>query len=423
MAGRIAITGTAVLSAAGAGAAPLVDAMLAGTSFFSATSPGGRTMPWSVSWTDPGLAAWPVGPPWNSVRKYANGTATAAVTVARQVLATSGIPPEAAAFRGASVVAVSSSGGDELAEVMPQLAVRSRSDPRSLVKFLYDEVPDYSYIRGIPSQMGQFVSMANGFRGSNVAVYGETGALGLGALGQATRLIDSDEADAVMVVGVSPRPSVSGMVPFESEDLIAEKAAPGSGPFDVARAGVLLGQGAGGLLLETERSAAARGATVLAWLDGCQVLTATSRSTAMTGAVRTVLGAARSTPGVWLSGAAGSTVADREEYEAVSAVTGSEAPPVTSTRGTIGTAFETAALIDIAVAVELLARRVIPPAGLVSTPDPALIGLDVVTGNARPIIGETGVLITGWNHGTSSGSAGAAYLSPVEPVSQEEGAA
>jgi 3-oxoacyl-[acyl-carrier-protein] synthase II len=136
-----------------------------------------------------------------------------------------------------------------------------------------------------------------------------------------------------------------------------------------------------------------------------------------------VLGAAGSPPGAWFAGAAGSGAADREEFEIVSSATGPAVLPATSTRGTIGTAFETAALIDAAVAVEVLARRAIPPAGLVSTPDPALTGLDVVTGGARPIAGESGVLITAWNHGTSSGSAGAAYLSPARPGPQEEGAA
>jgi len=69
--------------------------------------------------------------------------------------------------------------------------VAAQTDARSLPRFLYDEVPDYSYIRGIPSQLGQFAAMASGFSGSNVAVYGEAGAGGLGALALAHRLIGS----------------------------------------------------------------------------------------------------------------------------------------------------------------------------------------------------------------------------------------
>ncbi len=42
-------------------------------------------------------------------------------------------------------------------------------------------------------------------------------------------------------------------------------------PFDVSRAGLGLGEGAGFLLLEPARSAHARGATVLAWLDACAI--------------------------------------------------------------------------------------------------------------------------------------------------------
>jgi 3-oxoacyl-[acyl-carrier-protein] synthase II len=287
--------------------------------------------------------------------------------------------------------------------------VKAVTDSRPLAKFLYDEVPDYSYIRGIPSQMGQFVSMANGFRGSNVAVYGETGVHGLGALSLATRLIGSGEVDSVMIVGVSPKPSVTTLVPLDTEEPLAQKAATGSGPFDSARQGTLVGQGAAALLLERESTARARGVRVLARLDGCQVLTTTDRRDSLRAAVATVLGRAGAGTGLWFAGANGSPTGDRDEFDAVQSQV---SVPVTSTRGTIGTAFETAGLIDVAMAVESLRRYQAPPIGLLSAPDPSLAGLYPTFGSPTPLAPATGVLVTAWNHGDSSGSAGAAFISP-----------
>src|SRR4051794_10409214 len=122
MADRIAITGTGVLSAAGPGPDALYEAMVAEQVCFAMTSRD-HPFPWPISRLDPDCAPWPAGSPWNAVQKYVNATARVAVAVARQVLERSGTPCAEDPFRGASVISVSSSGGDELGEVMPKLAV------------------------------------------------------------------------------------------------------------------------------------------------------------------------------------------------------------------------------------------------------------------------------------------------------------
>jgi 3-oxoacyl-[acyl-carrier-protein] synthase II len=412
---RIALTGTGVLSAAGAGASPLFEAMAAGNTFLSATGVGrgGKPLPWATSRLDPAEAPWPSGPPWNSVKKYANAAAHLAVVTARQAVDNAGRTDDFDPARGGTVMAVSSSGGDELGDVIPKLAVLARSDPRALAKFLYDEVPDYSYIRGIPSQLGQFVSMANGFRGSNVAVYGETGVNGLGALSMAHRLIASGELDAAMVVGVSPQPSVSNLATLDREDPLAERADPGCGPFDAGRHGVLVGQGAAALMLEREDHARSRGARILAYVDECEVITAGDRQTALGVAVQSILGSGIDTPGLWWAHAAGSVTADREECEIVRRFLDL---PTTSSKGTIGNAFEAAALLDIALATEALGRQEVPPIGLLTTTDTEMKDLDAVVGDARRIDGLASVLVTSLNHGDSSGTAGAVLISKGDPT-------
>lgn len=118
--------------------------------------------------------------------------------------------------------------GDELGDVMPRVAGMALDDPRPLATLLYEEVPDYSYIRGIPSQLGQFVCMTTGFRGSNVAAYGEVAAGGLGALALALRLLESGELDRVLVVGVAPPSSVTALHSFDRDEPLGTEAAPGA---------------------------------------------------------------------------------------------------------------------------------------------------------------------------------------------------
>ncbi|MGW2545525.1 beta-ketoacyl synthase N-terminal-like domain-containing protein, partial [Kitasatospora sp. NPDC001574] len=240
---EVIVTGTGVVSPAGLGTEPLWSAMAAGRSFFDSDGP----LPWPVAAVDRGTVGWPPGKPWVDNRKYANLAAYWAVEAARLALRQAGRDPDAPDHpgwgdpeRGGTVMAVGST-GDELGDVMPRLAGMALDDPRPLATLLYEEVPDYSYIRGIPSQLGQFVCMTTGFRGSNVAAYGEVAAGGLGALALALRLLESGELERVLVVGVAPPSSVTALASFDRDEPIGTEAVPGRGPFGIHRA---VGRGA-----------------------------------------------------------------------------------------------------------------------------------------------------------------------------------
>lgn len=283
----VVVTGIGVISPAGLGAARLWQAMAAGKTFFGTGDHDGPApaLPWPSAAVDTSEITWPVGRSWANSGKYANQSARWAVAAARQALEQAGITGETEDVRGGTVMAVGSS-GDELSDVIPKLASRFRHDSRPLAKFLHDEVPDYSYIRGIPSQLGQFVSMASGFRGSNVAVYGEAAAGGTGALALAARLLESRELDRVLVVGVGAPLSVTAMAAFDQDEPFGTRATAGAGPFDADRAGTLVGQGAAAVLLE--RADAASGPARARFL-GCEVLAAADLATAAGLAVDAVL--------------------------------------------------------------------------------------------------------------------------------------
>jgi 3-oxoacyl-[acyl-carrier-protein] synthase II len=406
MSDKVVITGTGLITAAGRGVSSLLDAMTSGEIFFNRNNQQPSRLPWPVStvnWSD---VAWPTGATWANNKKYANAAAHGAVAVAMQALDMSGVAAEKDAARCGTIMAIGSSGSDELTAVMPKLAALSETDPRPLPTLLYEEVPDYSYIRGIPSQLGQFVSMASGYRGSNVAVYGETSAGGLGALSLALRLIQSGELDRVIIVGVMPPIPASVLVATEREEPLGMEAIAGRGPFDVKRAGSFVGQGAVALVLEREETARARGAQPIAELVACETVTAATRREAIDEVSRLVLEQSDRQPEIWWACGAGSPAIDLEECRAVGRQISA---PATSSKGTIGNAFECAALIDVALAVEALRQEQIPPIGLLEKPDPALGDIDFVVGLPRACPGARNALVTALGYGANT-TAGAAMI-------------
>ncbi|MFJ6836965.1 beta-ketoacyl synthase N-terminal-like domain-containing protein [Streptomyces sp. NPDC091209] len=415
----IVVTGIGVISPAGIGPARLWEAMAAGKTFFDTGGQDGPApaLPWPSAAVDTAEITWPAGRDWANAGKYANQSARWAVAVARQALEQAGITGDTEDVRGGTVMAVGSS-SDELSDVIPQLASRFRNDPRPLAKFLHDEVPDYSYIRGIPSQLGQFVSMASGFRGSNVAAYGEAAAGGTGALALAVRLLESGELDRMLVVGVGAPLTITAMAAFDQDEPLGTRATAGAGPFDADRAGTLVGQGAAAILLE--RADSARG-TALARLAGCEVMVAPDIEASAGLVVDTVLGDAPTTPTVWWAHGAGSARLDRVETQAVLPRVGSL--PVTGSKGTIGNAFECSALIDTALVVESLGRGELPPVGLLRRPDPGLGGVDPVMGETRPLGPAPTALITAFNQGHHSTAAGALVVASAHGASADDGKA
>jgi 3-oxoacyl-[acyl-carrier-protein] synthase II len=406
---RVVITGTGVITAAGTGTDALFDAMESGVHFFrdNSSKENGATpsaLPWPLATANWPEVRWPEGDIWINNAKYANLAARVAVAATNLALERAGMAEDKDSVRCGTVMAVGSSGSDELSAIMPKLALLSETDSRALATLLYEEVPDYSYIRGIPSQLGQFVSMATGFRGSNVAVYGETGAGGLSGLSLGLRLIETGELERVIVVGVSAPAATGALVAMERHEPIGLQAKAGRGPFDVERSGVLLGYGAVAIVLENEETARSRGSEPLARLVACETLTASSRGAASAEVTRLALDQAGERPGVWWSSGAGSVQRDQEECQAIGPLVNA---PATSSKGTIGTAFECGGLIDVALAVESLARKRVPPIGLLQIPDPALGEIDFVIRAGRAVPEATSALVTslGFGENTTSGAA------------------
>jgi 3-oxoacyl-[acyl-carrier-protein] synthase II len=413
----IVITGTAIICAAGHTPQDVLARMYSGRmpSIGGDEEAGGfgTKFPWPVAGLGAFDTRWPSHDPWwIDNQKFANLAARLAVTAANSAIARTGAADEKDAPRCGVVMAVGASEEDEASKSEQRLLALAQSDPRPLATFLYEEVADYTYVRSIPSQTGQFVAQAAGFRGSNVSVYGEGAAGGLGAVTLALRLLQTGELDRVMIVGVAPFLSPSMLVKYDQADPLGTEVAVGRGPFDKGRRGTFAASGAAAaVMLEHRHVAQRRGVEPLAELLGCEAICAPSRVEAIGAVVDMVMEQTEHAPGLWWAHGAGSVSGDLDECLAVGPRIRA---PTTSSKGTIGNAFECAALVDVVLAVEALNQQCAPPIGLLRTPDPALGAIDfVVGGSPRPLRGVTTALVTTVGH-INTTTAGAAIVAKKE---------
>jgi len=180
-------------------------------------------------------------------------------------------------------------------------------------------------------------------------------------------------------------------------------------PFDAARRGLVLGEGAAIVLVEEAGHAAWRGARVSARVLG---VGAAGDATHMTAPDREGGGAARALRAALAEAArppdavgfvsahgTGTPYNDAMEAVAITRVFGRRAVPVNSIKGAIGHTLGAAGAFEAILCARVLAEGRIPPTAGLETPDPACDGLDLVVGTARAQAVEVAV-------SSSSGFAG-----------------
>jgi 3-oxoacyl-[acyl-carrier-protein] synthase II len=249
----------------------------------------------------------------------------------------------------------------------------------------------------IPLMMGNAgagaVSMRHKLRGPSFATLSAC-AGGAHAIGEATKLIQSGGADAVVTGG-----SEAGLVPlaraaFSALDALSELGI--SRPFDVRRDGFVMGEGAAVLVLEDGDKARERGANILAYVRGYGAtsdayhLTAPDKEGAgASGAMRVALADAELTTEdvVYVNAHGTSTpLNDRSETLALKAVFGESAKdiPVSSTKSAIGHLLGAAGAVEAVATILALRDRIAPPTLGYEQPEEGL-DLDYVPGKARPL--------------------------------------
>jgi 3-oxoacyl-[acyl-carrier-protein] synthase II len=237
---------------------------------------------------------------------------------------------------------------------------------------------------------GAAISMRYGLQGPNETITTACAA-GSHAINYATRLIKWGVVDAVATGGCESAATTTGLAGFANMTALSTVGV--SRPFDEARDGFVMGEGAAVVILEEWSIAEARGATILGEvLGGASNADAhhiTAPSPGGVGAIacmQLALADAGVEPGdVRQINAHGTSTPlnDAAEAEAITAVFGPGAVPVVSTKGVTGHALGAAGALEAAAVLLSIEHRLIPPTANTTDVDPEM-KIDLVHGEPRP---------------------------------------
>ncbi|HEY1929240.1 MAG TPA: beta-ketoacyl-ACP synthase II [Caulobacteraceae bacterium] len=242
------------------------------------------------------------------------------------------------------------------------------------------------------------VSIAHGFEGP-IGAPATACAASVQALGDAARAIRAGEADVVVCGGAEACIDRVSLASFAAARALStgfndtpEKA---SRPFDAARDGFVMGEGAGMLVLEGLDHALARGAVPLAEVvgygttaDAWHITSGPEDGRGAAQAMRLALAQAGLKPRdvQHLNAHSTSTpVGDLGELAAIRSVFGEGGPAVSATKSATGHLLGAAGGLEAIFTVLALRDQIAPPTLNLDTPDPAAEGLNLVGPSARPV--------------------------------------
>ena len=300
-----------------------------------------------------------------------------AIAAAAEALEQSGRP----AADDARIGTIFGTGVGGIHTLEEQIAVRLDRGERRVSPFL------------VPMMManapGAAVSMRHGLRGPNETICTACAA-GTHAIGYAARLIAWDMADAVVTGGTEYAGTPTSLASFGNMTALSGEGT--SRPFDAARDGFVMGEGAAVLVLEEWDSAVARGATILGEIlgagsnaDAHHITAPSPGGTGAIGCMRLALDDAGLSPSdITQINAHGTSTPlnDAAEAAAISDVFGAGTVPVVSTKGVTGHALGAAGALEAAAVVLSMQHRMIPPTANTTEVDPEL-QIDLVTGPGR----------------------------------------
>lgn len=243
----------------------------------------------------------------------------------------------------------------------------------------------------MPNAGAAAVSLRYGLRGPCQTVTTACAA-GTHAVAEAARLIAQGRCDVMLTGGGEAADEEIAIAGFRNMTALSRSGV--SRPFDVARDGFVLGEGAAALVLEELERAQSRGATIYAEVLGAASTADAHHITApdpdarwAAACIRLALedaGLAPEAVGHVNAHGTSTPLNDLAEAVALHAVFGEAVPPVTSVKGYLGHSLGAAGAIEAVVSVLSVAKASIPPTAGTTDVDPA-VGLDVVLGVPRPL--------------------------------------
>jgi len=245
-------------------------------------------------------------------------------------------------------------------------------------------------LQALPNNVLCYLGIAYGFKGPNSCITNHS-VSGMMAIIEAFHALRAGEAQRAVAVGhdspIEPETLLNlyrlGLV---TTDLIH--------PFDNARSGCLLGEGAAALTLETPAAAQARGASIIGMIMGGGVTTEAGGVLSIRAdgdgearAIELALDDAGVSPGdVGLIAAHGNgTVnSDMSEAAAISRIFGSDMPPVTAFKWAFGHSMAAAGALDTVIALSCLRAGYAPGIATLREIDPRCLPLAVSSAGSRP---------------------------------------
>lgn len=238
-------------------------------------------------------------------------------------------------------------------------------------------------LKYLPNMPASHIAIFNDLRGPNNSITHREAAGNL-AIGEAFRVIARGHADMIVAgaTGTRVHPMKTIHTVF-GEQIANGKLAPekASRPFDAARAGMVMGEGAAAVVLEDLESAKRRGATILAEVVGsggsavADRKSVAHRDTAMVNATRAALRDAKIAPselGHIQAHGLGTRTCDIDEAKALTDVLGASLSriPVTAAKSYFGNLGAGSGVVELAAGVMALANGRLFPILNYETPDP-----------------------------------------------------
>ena len=225
------------------------------------------------------------------------------------------------------------------------------------------------------------VALRHGFHGSAFSV-ATACASGVDSIGTAADMIRAGRADVVVAGGSEASITPTALAAFARMGALSSRnddPAGASRPFDRARDGFVMGEGAGIMVLESAEHAARRGATVLGELAGygstCDAHHITAPDPDGAGAIasmqQALADAGLAPSGIGHVNAHGTSTPlnDAAESAATVKVFGPHGPPVTSTKGVTGHLVGATGAVEAIIGLLCARAGTVPPVANLSDPD------------------------------------------------------
>jgi len=257
-------------------------------------------------------------------------------------------------------------------------------------------------LRTLPNNVLCHIGIRYAFKGPNACITNHT-ASGMLAVAEAAAALRAGEADRAVAVGHDSPIEPETILYFHALGLLAADTIR---PFDSARSGTLLGEGAAALVLETAAAARARGAKVRGEFlgsacvaEGEGLLSIRTDGDGLVRAIVLALEEAEIGPadvGMIVAHGNGTPPSDASEASAIRHIFGTKPPPTTAFKWAFGHLLAASGILDTVLALDSLRHGDVPGIATLRELDPACATLAVSTTAQPPRSGVALVLGRGF---------------------------